>query len=227
MPERTLFWVNGSIPSWQVMLALHEQGLPFESRRLKVMSTPKETRAPAFLAINPRGQAPVLVEDGVVVVESMAILHFLERRHPGLLPSEPAALARALGRAYEVERLRSAYRPLEMLFQPEALTPKRLAAARAAPERVREELGLWEARAAEAPFIAGEAFSFADVVFYPALAYQVRRGLKLEGFPRLVDYAARVGARPAAVAARPVGWGRKAGRDLFAEAGTLHRVRKT
>ena len=61
---RTLYRVNGSISSWRVELALHEKGLSFEARRLRVMSTPKETRSPAFLAINPRGKAPTLVEPG-------------------------------------------------------------------------------------------------------------------------------------------------------------------
>lgn len=224
MSARTLYWVNGSIPSWQVMLALHEKRLAFESQRLRVMGT-RETQAPEFLAINPRGQAPALVEaDGTVVVESMAILHYLERVEPArpLLPQAPSDLALTLGRVYETERLRSAYRPLEKLFLgAQAMSEQAIEAARAAPERVARELELWEQRLGEGPFIAGATLSLADVVFYPALAYQLRRGLRLEGLPRLTDYVGRMGSRGAAKAARPVGWKGRGKRDLFSEASRI------
>ncbi|WP_437726065.1 glutathione S-transferase family protein [Sorangium sp. So ce861] len=98
--QRAVYFVNGSISSWRVLLAVREKGLAFEPRRLRVMREPRETRAPEFLALNPRGQAPVLVEpDGTVVNESLAILTYMEMRYPDppLLPppTEPGALARA------------------------------------------------------------------------------------------------------------------------------------
>jgi glutathione S-transferase len=96
---RVLYVVNGSISSMRVLVALHEKGLPFEPRRLRVMREPRDTRAPEFLALNPRGQAPVLVEpDGTVMNESLAILTYLELRYPdpallpGLGPHGPAAV---------------------------------------------------------------------------------------------------------------------------------------
>lgn len=83
MTGRALYLVNGSISSIRMLIALHEKGLAFEPRRLRVMREPRDTRTPAFLALNPRGQAPVLVEpDGVVMNESLAILTFLELRYP-------------------------------------------------------------------------------------------------------------------------------------------------
>ncbi|HEX2689324.1 MAG TPA: glutathione S-transferase N-terminal domain-containing protein [Kofleriaceae bacterium] len=60
MTARALYLVNGSISSIRVLVALHEKSLPFEPRRLRVMREPRDTRTPAFLALNPRGQAPVL-----------------------------------------------------------------------------------------------------------------------------------------------------------------------
>ncbi|MCA9716372.1 MAG: glutathione S-transferase family protein, partial [Myxococcales bacterium] len=57
---------------------------------------------------------------------------------------------------------------------------------------------------------------------YPALAYQLRRGLPLAPrFPALADYAARMAARPAAIRARPIGWDLPASRNLFEEAREL------
>ncbi|KAG6861358.1 hypothetical protein C0995_001091 [Termitomyces sp. Mi166 len=55
-----LFYVNGSIPSWRVMMALDEKGIKFKCTRLLIMSDPKETRLPEFLKLDHRGKTPVL-----------------------------------------------------------------------------------------------------------------------------------------------------------------------
>lgn len=220
-----LYWVNGSIPSWQVMWAALEKGLrrgeDFEARRLRVMGQ-RETRDPAFLALNPRGQAPAWsCPDGAVITESLAILHWLERAvsGPALLPDDPRRLAVALSWMYEVERLRAAYRPLEALFlDPAARTTDQIEAARRAPAAVAAELSVWAPRVAEGPWLLGEALTLADCVFYPALAYQVRRGLTLAEWPALSAYVRRVEARPQAQQARPEGWHKRPKRSLFAEA---------
>lgn len=220
-----LYWANGSIPSWQVLCLLHERGADFEARRLRVMSEPKETRTPAFLAINPRGQTPTWVEpDGRVVTESMALLFYLDRTLPGqaLLPAEPSALGLALERTFQVGDLRAAYRPIEQLFLGASnLSPERREAARQAPARVREELALWEGYLDGRDYLLGESLTLADCAFYPALAYQLRRGLILHALPNLAAYVARMAARPGIQRAHPEGWGKRRGRDLFAEAAAL------
>ena len=50
--RRVLYWVNGSMWSWQAMLVLHEKQLPFESERLRVMGR-RDTREPEFLGLKP------------------------------------------------------------------------------------------------------------------------------------------------------------------------------
>jgi hypothetical protein len=78
----TLYWVNGSIPSWRVMLAL-------AAKRLRVMSKPKETRSAEFAQISSRCKTPMFVDsDGTVVIESLAILQYLEQYYltPSLAP---------------------------------------------------------------------------------------------------------------------------------------------
>src|SRR6478735_6567748 len=113
---RKLHYVNGSISSWRVLLALHEKGLPFEGQRMHVMRTPRPTREPEFLAMNPRGKAPVLVEDsGATMGESLAILTYLELCYPEppLLPREPQAMMQALAWTQETEETACVYDPLE------------------------------------------------------------------------------------------------------------------
>lgn len=223
-----LYWVSGSIPSWRVMLALAEKGLPYTSHRLRVMTKDRETHSPAFLAINPRGEAPALVlPGGAVVVESLAILTFLEHYAPApaLLPSDPAALAVVLSRMHAVEILRGVYRPLEKMFRPvKTLREHEITAVKGALAKLPGELSIWEGYLAGQDFIATEAMSLADCSLYPALAYQVRRGLDLSDFPRLKGYLDRIAARPSAMAALPVGWDGGKAKDLFARARRLPMV---
>jgi glutathione S-transferase len=220
--ERVLYLVNGSISSWRVMLALHEKSLPFTATRLRVMRTPRETRSAEFLALNPRGQAPVLVEpDGVVMNESLAILSYLELRYPQpalLPPGDPAGVARALAFAQESEAFACAYEPLEQLFltRPDAAPDGLRRSLASALDAIGFELALWSERAARSTFLAGDAFSLADCAFYPVIAYLRRRGLSLADHPHLDSYERRVRGRPAA-ASFPEGWAHdRVGRpDLF------------
>lgn len=184
--SRVLYIVNGSISSMRALLALHEKGLAFEARRMRVMRAPRDTQAPAFLALNPRGQCPVLVEpDGTTLNESLAILSYLELRYPSpaLLPAaaEPQALARCLAFAQETETTGMIYEPIEQLFKtpPAQLSSDARAAIIDAVAGLERELALWEGRAAQHAFIAGDRVSLADCAFYPVLTYLLRRGLTL------------------------------------------------
>jgi glutathione S-transferase len=225
---RTLYYANGSIPSWRVLLALRWKQLAFVGARLRLMGAVRETRLPEFLMINPRGMTPVLIDEGCTITESFAILQYIERVYPRrpLLPEDPAGVGRALARAYEAETFACAYEPIELMFNKSAEfgagERARIAGALAA---VGFELELWERRAGEAGFIAGEEFSLADVAFYPTLAYMLRRGLSLAEHPRLAAYRRRVEVLPAAVASHPVGWavGEVGKADLFARARALAR----
>ena len=220
-----LYWVNGSIPSWQVMCVLEERGIAYEPRRLRVMGDGgRETRTPQFLALNPYGQAPVWVEhDGFVLRESLAIVHYLDRTRPWyrqlLYTGDLLQEGRILQVMYELDRLRQSYRPLERLFLGEdALSVEELERARLAPDRVHAELAYWEELLGDAPFVVGDTLTLADCMFWPVLGYQLRRGLDLSSWPALQAYAARCRERPSFVRAHPQGWetrvrGKK---DLFA-----------
>jgi glutathione S-transferase len=67
-------------------VALHEIGVPFETRSLSFHK--KEHQSPAFLAINPEGKVPTLLIDGRALTEVAGILFYLARRFPAaaLLP---------------------------------------------------------------------------------------------------------------------------------------------
>jgi glutathione S-transferase len=82
----TLYFAPGS-SSMAPHIALHEIGVAFEPRPIALKT---ETRAPAYLAINPEGKVPTLLIDGRPLTEVAAILFYLARRFPeaGLLPAD-------------------------------------------------------------------------------------------------------------------------------------------
>jgi maleylpyruvate isomerase len=64
-----------------------------------------EHRAPGFLAVNPQGLVPALVtEDGSTLIQSLAIIEYLDETHaePPLLPGDPVDRARVRALAYAI-----------------------------------------------------------------------------------------------------------------------------
>ncbi len=82
----TLYFASGS-SSMAPHIALHEIGVPFESRPLSFARG--ENREPGYLALNPEGKVPLMLIDGRALTEVAGILFYLARRFPavGLLPN--------------------------------------------------------------------------------------------------------------------------------------------
>ena len=95
---RTLYTFFRSSTSYRVRIALSVKGLDWEQR---YVSLPKmEHRAGDYLAVNPQGLVPALVENGQLFAQSLAILEYLEEAHP-----EPAFLPSDLYQRAYVRRL--------------------------------------------------------------------------------------------------------------------------
>lgn len=225
--KRTLYWVNGSIPSWRVMLCLALKKLSYHRKRLHVMTPVRETRVPEFLAINPRGKTPVLIdEDGTVIAESMAILQYLETYYPNsagvsAMPDpkeEKKKHVMVLQRFHESENLHNVFEDIELLFEPD-YTKNECNKERIldAYRNTQKELRCWEQHLTETPFVAGTDFSLADCSLYPNVAYLLHRGLNLdkEGLQKLKEYHERVQKLPCAIEALPQGYERIAKNNLF------------
>lgn len=98
---------SGSQYAWRVWLALEHKQIPYE---LKLLSfSAGDTKKAAFLALNPRGKVPVVVDDGFVLYESAAILEYLEDQYPStstrahLFPKDIKPRARARRQIREVD----------------------------------------------------------------------------------------------------------------------------
>jgi glutathione S-transferase len=94
MPTLYHLWLSPY--SRKVRIVLREKGLDFESKVEQVWE-----RRTEFLALNPAGQVPVLVDDdGTVVSDSTAICEYLDECHP-----EPPLIGKSPTRRAEVRRL--------------------------------------------------------------------------------------------------------------------------
>lgn len=83
-----------SSAAFRVRIALNLKGLSPEQRFIHLRKG--DQNAPAYRAINPQGLIPALVDEGVYLTQSLAIIEYLDERHPHppLLPADPAARAR-------------------------------------------------------------------------------------------------------------------------------------
>ena len=202
------------------MIALAWKKIPYISKRLRVMSVPNETRSPDFALINPRCKTPTFVDsDGTIVIESMAILQYLERFSPGTPEGRPSDLSKSewtqeAVRFHESENPHSIYEPIELLYDAE--WEKHRENILQAYHGVFKELEHWERYLTDGGFLsARNAFGLADCAFYPVLAYMVHRGLDLTSKPSgLKSYYERCGAIHGVVEACPDQW-ETPGKSLF------------
>lgn len=184
-----------------VEMALVEIGAPFASRPVPLQRDAQ--LAQDYRAINPMGRVPALVlPEGEVVTESLAILLTLEGRHPeaGLLPlgAEPA---RATALRWMTLAATEIYPCVTRYDYPERFSadPAHASAIRAgAVEMAREIWQVIEKGAAPNPFVLGPRFSAADL--YLAV---LSRWMKAEEWmpaqcPRIERLAQAVAARPRA-----------------------------
>ena len=85
-----------SSASYRVRIALNLKGLPYEAVAVDLRPAVSAHRSAEFLALNPEGLVPVLVDGERVFTQSLAIVEYLEETHPQppLLPRDPDGRAR-------------------------------------------------------------------------------------------------------------------------------------
>ncbi|KAA9006771.1 glutathione S-transferase family protein [Histidinibacterium aquaticum] len=88
MADIHLYNAPQSTCSQRVRFALHAKGLEFEESKLDLFSG--DQLKPEYLAINPNGVVPAIVENGVPVIDSAVILEYLEDTRPEISPMRPA-----------------------------------------------------------------------------------------------------------------------------------------
>jgi glutathione S-transferase len=174
----TLYFAPGS-SSMAPHIALHEIGAPFASRPISFAR--RETRSPAYLALNPDGKVPTLLIDGRPLTEVAGILFYLAKRFP----------AAGLLREGNIEA--EAQAVSWMSFLASTVHPAR----RQGVDHARAVFGIAEQRLGDRGWALGQ-YSIADIHLF-RLFWRFRPSLKSapHELPKLSRHYDRMMARPA------------------------------
>ena len=215
-----VYWFSGSATAWRVLLALEIKGVAYTSRKLE--GVPDCLRTPEFLALNPRGKVPVIRDGDHVLPESLAILQYIDRRHP-----EPPLFG---GDAAEASLIWKAMLDFD-LYSNETLTFRFILPIffgrteaeaddiKAAAGEIHAVLRTYEDRLGRGDWLVAGRLSAADVAIYPVVEAMLRAagkdaaapldlGLLPFGahYPRLQAWRDRIAALPGAAHAYPPHW---------------------
>ncbi len=163
----TLYWGSGSPFSWRVMLALQYKELAYDSQLLHFDK--QEHQSPQMLKLNPRGRVPVLKDCDYVVFESVAILYYLDLKHPqppifGRNPEEAGVIMRVICefQSYaepSLQRITAAIFEDRVANDIDALTDDMHVVAR--------EARTIEGRLSKEQWIVGASYTALDMVIFP------------------------------------------------------------
>jgi glutathione S-transferase len=181
--------------SRRVWIALLEKDIPFE---LVPLNMDGDQYQPEFLALNPFHRVPVLVDDGFRVVESLAILNYLEAKYPtpALMPTDAKAVANVrMVEMVTANELMPAILPMsyQMLGMAEQ-DPQKLEQGKQQAVTV---LSFFESLLSDRPYFAGEQLTLAEVVAGTVVPHLPSLGISLADYPKLSAWCERLMERAA------------------------------
>ncbi len=197
-----------SSAAFRVRIALAVKGLAAEPRYTHLRRG--EQRLPAYRDVNPQGLVPALAVEGTVLTQSLAILEYLEERHPAppLLPtdSRDRAQVRALALAiacdvHPLNNLRVLDYLRQRLDQPQAAVDDWVR------HWIAEGFGALEVSArrlsGDGRHLFGDSVTLADVCLVPQVYNARRFNVEMTPYPTLAAISTALEALPAFAAARP------------------------
>jgi glutathione S-transferase len=192
--------VYGAVQSraFRTLWMVEELGIPYEHEPV----LPRDARSASYLAVNPNGHVPAIVDDGFTLVESMAINLYLAAKHRKLWPGDVQGQGLAYQWSFwaitELEAdLLTALRHRAMFA--EAERDEKL--ARAAEERLQRPLAVLDEALASSPHLAGPEFTVADLNVAAVLSWSRGGQIALDPFAHAARWYAECLGRPARKAA--------------------------
>ncbi|MFM8480612.1 MAG: glutathione S-transferase family protein [Gammaproteobacteria bacterium] len=194
----------------RVRMFIAEKGL--ESRGVRITRIPvdiaaNETQSAAFLEVNPQGEVPVLeLDDGTRLQESLAICRYLEALHPEPCLFGATPLARARIEAMTLGLMFRVYVPTTHAFRHthrfwQGRVTQIAEYGTLARDQVLAEWQRIDSLLASRPFVAGDTFSFADIVAFTTLEFGKPSGIRLQPAQQhLSRWYAEIASRPSSKA---------------------------
>ena len=187
MPHLVLHDYFRSSASYRVRIALNLKGLDYE--RVEVSLIAGEQRSDAYLEQNAQGFVPMLVANGEAIIQSLAIIDWLDRAfpQPRLIPD--AAMPRAVALA-QAQVVACDIHPLNNLRVLKYLT-RDLGLNEQTKDRwihqwILQGFDALEAMAGDGEYLGGDAPGIADCCLVPQMYNARRFEVPLDAFPRLV-----------------------------------------
>jgi glutathione S-transferase len=190
--ERSPDGGKGLARDTRVRWAFEEVGQPYKVRLVSFAAL----KQPAHRAVHPFGQIPTYEDGDLALFETGAIIFHIAETHPGLLPADPNARARAI--TWMFAALSTVEPPILDLQNAKFAEGKQSWAAERLPlveARIRDRLADLSTRLGDADWLDGD-FSAGDLMMVHVLQRLKPSGLLAE-FPNLDGYVARAEARPA------------------------------
>ncbi|AOX02031.1 glutathione S-transferase [Moorena producens PAL-8-15-08-1] len=173
------FYYNPLSPNVRrVWLTLLEKNLTFETVLLKLDG---DQFQPDFLEINPFHHIPVLEDDGLRLVESLAIMDYLEAKYPTppLLPSSPDTLAKV--RMVQMLTINELFRPVVQLLCEKEDSPQ----FTKAKQKIDTVLKFLSDLLGNSPYFASDHLTLGDIVAGTEISLLVKLGINLSDYPNL------------------------------------------
>lgn len=161
-----------------------------------------ETRSADFLELNPNGHVPVIDDDGLILWESMAINLYLARKHGALWPATIAGEGRAFQWSFWV--MTEVEKPIIAVLFHRVIFPedkRDSALADSLDAKVQGPLKVLDDALAKSPYLAGDAFTVADLNVASLIGLAPKAMIDMAPFPHITDWLDRCLSRPNALSA--------------------------
>jgi len=198
-----------SSAAYRVRIALNLKGLSYESISIHLQKEGGQNLKPAYRAVNPQGKVPTLALSDDVLIQSLAIIEYLDETHPSppLLPAN--AIERAKVRAFS-QVIACDIHPLNNVA-PLRYLKNKLGQEQAAIDAWYHHWIIEGFTALEAmldptksgPYAFGAEVTLADICLVPQVANARRLNVPLDRFPKLVAIDAACNKLDAFIKARP------------------------
>ncbi len=199
-----LYTYYRSTSSYRVRIALALKGLAYEAVPVNLLAG--EQRQPAYRAIDPQGRVPALrVDGGPVLIQSGAILEYLEERYQQvpLLPAEPLARAQVRGVAALIGCDIHPLHNVSVLNQLRSLGHDEPQVQAWISAWITEGLAAVERLIGDQGFCFGPEPGLADVYLIPQVYAAQRFNVSLAAWPRIQRVVGLAAVHPAFVQAHP------------------------
>jgi maleylpyruvate isomerase len=203
----TLYTFFRSSAAYRVRIALNLKGLPAEMVSVHLQKEGGLNRKPEFRAINPQMRVPALqLDSGEVLIQSLAIIDYLDEAHPRppLLPRDPVERAKVRGLAHliacDIHPLNNTS-PLRYLKNVLGQDQPKIDAWY--HHWILEGFEALEPLMGKGRYAFGNEITLADVCLVPQIANARRFKVPLDRFPRIVAVDSACQELPAFEKARP------------------------